>query len=79
VIDAVTAQLTVFLKMLPPAELSRGLYWASCRAVAGGLDTTPLITAAVEAGLGQDEAQAVFAEAAVHIANARAERERVQA
>lgn len=78
-VDQGIVPLTRFVAALQPGERNKGLFWAACRASADGLDTTPLVAAAQQAGLSKDEAQAVTASAAEHIAKARAEHERINA
>jgi hypothetical protein len=67
------APLVKFVETLRPGERDNGLFWASCRAVAEGLDTAPLVTAAEKTGLSQDKAQSTIESAVQHIAKARAE------
>lgn len=69
--------LASFVRDLQPGERNKGLFWASCRAAADGLDAAPLVEAAGVAGLDRDEARHTVESAAAHISKARAEHEKV--
>jgi Bifunctional DNA primase/polymerase, N-terminal len=58
------AALIAWVAKQPEGNRNRGLYWAACRAVQGGLDPTPLTEAAVAAGLTEVEASRTVASAA---------------
>jgi hypothetical protein len=50
------ARLAEWVAAQPEGNRNAGLYWAACRAAESGLDTAPLVAAAVQAGLGETEA-----------------------
>ena len=57
------AGLAAWVARLPEGDRNAGLYWAACRAAESGLDPGPLVTAAMQAGLGQAEAARTVASA----------------
>lgn len=69
--------LVKFVESLQPGERDKGLFWAACRAAADDLDAAPLVTAAEKTGLARGKAQSTVESAAKHIAQARAEHQKV--
>jgi hypothetical protein len=50
------ARLAEWVAAQPEGNRNAGLFWAACRAAESGLDTAPLVAAAVTAGLTETEA-----------------------